>query len=127
MDPLGYFLPPWAYARGDLLEQAITATKSIVLTHAPTLFACMRERRTWARCGSARTASGPSRGSSGQFQQIHGNDPTAFKNPATEVVLLPGQYQSGALICPDVGVFNDAVGGRPPVGTGPGPLSGTLG
>ncbi|HXA22789.1 MAG TPA: hypothetical protein VNW90_10840, partial [Acetobacteraceae bacterium] len=35
-----------------------------------------------------------------QFQNIKGNDIEQFKDPATEVVVLPSEFKSGALIYP---------------------------
>jgi branched-chain amino acid transport system substrate-binding protein len=35
-----------------------------------------------------------------QFQNIKGNDLGQFKDPATEVVVLPAEFKSGTLIYP---------------------------
>jgi branched-chain amino acid transport system substrate-binding protein len=35
-----------------------------------------------------------------QFQNVKGNDLAQFKDPATEVVVLPTEFKSGALIYP---------------------------
>jgi branched-chain amino acid transport system substrate-binding protein len=35
-----------------------------------------------------------------QFQNIKGNDLEQFKDPSTEVVILPAEFKSGTLIYP---------------------------
>jgi len=35
-----------------------------------------------------------------QFQHVKGNGVEQFKNPATEVILVPAQYASGKIIYP---------------------------
>jgi len=42
VDPLGYYLPPFNYAIGEMLEQAINATKSIEDRGAAEYFARTR-------------------------------------------------------------------------------------
>ena len=101
VDPLGYFLPPWAYARMQLLAQAIEATKSIDDGKLADYF----------RSNTFKTIIGDvTFGKDGewaaprivwtQFQNIKGNDLKQFEDPATEVVVLPNELKSGTLIWP---------------------------
>jgi branched-chain amino acid transport system substrate-binding protein len=101
VDPLGYFLPPWAYARMQLLAQAIESTGSID----------DGKLADYLRSHTLKTIIGDvTFGKDGewaaprvvwaQFQNIKGNDLEQFKDPAIEVVLLPDELKSGALIWP---------------------------
>jgi branched-chain amino acid transport system substrate-binding protein len=101
VDPLGYFLPPWAYARMQMLAQAIEATRSVD----------DGKLADWFRANTFKTIIGDvAFGKDGewaaprivwtQFQNVKGNDLAQFKDPATEVVVLPTEFKSGALIYP---------------------------
>ncbi len=101
VDPLGYFLPPWAYARMQLLAEAIEGTKSIDDDKLADYFrshtfktiigdVAFGKNGEWAAPRIIWT----------QFQGIKGNDLAQFKDPATEVVLLPDAFRSGKLIYP---------------------------
>jgi branched-chain amino acid transport system substrate-binding protein len=101
VDPLGYFLPPWAYARMQLLAQAIEATQSLDDGKLADYF----------RTNTFKTIIGDvAFGKDGewvaprivwtQFQNIKGSDLEQFRNPATEVVVLPDELRSGKLIWP---------------------------
>jgi branched-chain amino acid transport system substrate-binding protein len=101
VDSLGVFLPPFAYARMQVLEQAVNATGSLddgkladyIRTHAfKTVVGDVAygPDGEWAESRLVWT----------QFQGIKGNDLAQFKESATEVVLLPKMARSGALITP---------------------------
>ena len=104
VDPLGYFLPPWAYARMQLIEQAVEATKSIddaklaEYFHAHTFKTIIGDvafgkEGEWTAPRIVWT----------QFQNITGNDLAQFKDPSTEVIVLPAEFKSGELIYPYAG------------------------
>ena len=101
VDPLGYFLPPWAYGRMQMLQQAIEATGSIDDDKLAKYFGSHTFRTVvgdvafgtdgeWAKPRMIVT----------QFQGIKGHDLAEFKDPNVEVVLLPDDFKSGTLIHP---------------------------
>jgi branched-chain amino acid transport system substrate-binding protein len=101
VDPLGYYVAPWAYAQLQVLEQAIEVTRS--LDHD--------RLADYIRASVFKTVVGDVRfGAQGewaesrvlevQFQHIKGNDIGQFKDISTQVVLMPAQYKSGEIIYP---------------------------
>jgi len=103
VDPLGVFLPPFAYARMQVLEQAVKGANTIdddkladyLRTHTfKTVIGdvAFGKDGEWAEPRLIWT----------QFQGIKSNDLAQFERPDTEVVLLPKQFKSGELIQPYV-------------------------
>jgi branched-chain amino acid transport system substrate-binding protein len=103
VDPLGVFLPPFAYARMEVLEQAVTGAGTLdddkladyLRTHTfKTVVGDITYGRDgeWAEPRLVWT----------QFRGIKGNDLAQFENPAVEAVLLPKSAKSGDLIQPYV-------------------------
>jgi branched-chain amino acid transport system substrate-binding protein len=101
VDPLGVFLPPWAYARMQVMQQAIEAAGSIDEAKLAVYFGShtfktvigdvtFGKNGEWAAPRMIVT----------QFQNIKGNSLEQFKDPNSEVVLLPGEFRSGKLIYP---------------------------
>jgi branched-chain amino acid transport system substrate-binding protein len=101
VDPLGYYVAPWAYAQLQVLEQAVEATKSLDED----------KLADYIRASAFRTLVGEVRfGEEGewvesrvldvQFQHIKGNDLGQFRDLSTEVVLMPAEYKSGGIIYP---------------------------
>jgi len=101
VDPLGFYLPPFNYAIGQMLEQAVTATKS--LDH--------RKLADYLRKNEMKTIVGPIRyGPDGewanarvvqaQFRGVVDKDMDQFRRPGTQVVLYPGAYKTGEVIAP---------------------------
>jgi branched-chain amino acid transport system substrate-binding protein len=101
VDPLGVFLPPFAYARMQVLEQAVKATGTLddgqlagyIRTHGfKTVIGDVAYGMDgeWADSRLVWT----------QFQGIKGNDLAQFMESSAEVVLLPKEAQSGVLITP---------------------------
>ena len=101
VDPLGVFLPPFAYARMQVLEQAVTATGSLDDGRLA----------DYIRTNNFRTVVGDvAYGLDGewaesrlvwtQFQGITRNDLAQFMQPSTEGVLLPKFAASDALVTP---------------------------
>ena len=103
VDPLGVFLPPFAYARMQVLEQAVKAVGSIddgkLADHLRTnTFKTVVGDIAYGKDGEW----AESRLVWTQFQGIKGNDLAQFERPDTEVVLLPKAAKSGDLIQPFV-------------------------
>ena len=90
VDPLGVFLPPFAYARMQVLEQAVTGAGTLddgkladyLRTHT---FKTVVGDITYGKDGEW----AKSRLVWTQFQGIKGNDLAQFEDPAREIVLLP--------------------------------------
>jgi branched-chain amino acid transport system substrate-binding protein len=101
VDPLGYYMPPWAYAQLQVLQQAVEATRN--LDDA--------ELGEYIRAHSFSTVVGDVEfGPQGewtqprvlqvQYQNIRGNDLAQFKNMSTQVVVAPPEYASGQPVYP---------------------------
>ncbi len=101
VDPLGYYLPPFAYADLQILGDAVEGTKSLD----------QAKLADYLRSHSFDTVAGPvTFGPNGewtearvlevQFQGVHGHDMAQFTEPKTEVILYPDRYKSGLLRFP---------------------------
>jgi branched-chain amino acid transport system substrate-binding protein len=101
VDPLGFYLPPFNYAIGQMLEQAITATKS--LDH--------KVLANYLRTNEMKTIVGPirfredgewanARVVQAQFRGVVDKDMDQFRKPGKQVVLYPDQYKTGEVVAP---------------------------
>jgi len=101
VDPLGFYLPPFNYAIGQMLEQAINATKS--LDH--------KRLAGYIRTNEMKTIVGPIRyGPDGewatprvvqaQFRGVVDKDIDQFRQTGKQVVLHPDPYKTGEPITP---------------------------
>jgi branched-chain amino acid transport system substrate-binding protein len=101
VDPLGFYLPPFNYAIGQMLEQAVTATKS--LDH--------KVLADYIRKNEMRTIVGPIRyGPDGewanprvvqaQFRGVVDKNMDQFRQPGKQVILYPDQFKMGEVIAP---------------------------
>src|SRR5512145_773134 len=101
VDPLGFYLPPFNYAIGQMLEQAITATKS--LDH--------KVLADYLRSNQMSTIVGPvhygkdgewanARVVQAQFRGVVDKNMDQFRKPGTQVVLYPEQYKTGEVVAP---------------------------
>ena len=100
-DPLGYYMPVWAYADLQVLGDAIAATKSLnddVLTDyiRKTTFKTVVGDVKFGRQGEW----AEERTLAAQFQNIKGNGIDDFRDLTTEVIIYPPQYKSGEVIYP---------------------------
>ena len=101
VDPLGYYLAPFGYASGQLVEQAIKATgsldqkglakylrenehKTIV---GPIVFSADGERKETATLQA-------------QFRGVVDKNIEQFRSPGKQVILFPDKFKSGDLISP---------------------------
>jgi branched-chain amino acid transport system substrate-binding protein len=109
VDPLGFYLPPFNYAIGQMLEQAITATKSI---DQKALADYLRKNEMQTIVGPIRfDANGEwanPRVVQAQFRGVVDKNVDQFRQPGKQVVLYPEQYRTGDLVAP----FEKARGGK---------------
>ena len=101
VDPLGHYLPPWAYAMMQVLGQAIVGAKS---TEQKTVGEYLRSHAFETIVGTVKFGSNgeweKARMLLVQYQHIQGNDIAQFAGPGKRVVLLPEEWKSGAFIYP---------------------------
>jgi branched-chain amino acid transport system substrate-binding protein len=101
VDPLGWYLPPFAYAEMQVLQQAVEATKGLD----------QDKLADYIRSNSFKTVVGDiSFGQDGewakprvlevQFQNITGNSIDQFKDLKTEVIISPPEYKTGEVMAP---------------------------
>ena len=101
VDPLGFYLPPFNYAIGQILEQAIGATKSLdskVLAkhlHANE-FKTIVGPISWGPDGERAKPSVPMI----QFRGIADKNVEQFRQPGKQVIVYPPQFKSGDPIVP---------------------------
>ena len=101
VDPLGFYLPPFNYAIGQMLEQAVNATKS--LDHKTIAkYLHSNELKTivgpilYARNGEWKNA----RVLMAQFTGIKDKDIEQFRQPGKQVILTPESLKTGELRAP---------------------------
>jgi branched-chain amino acid transport system substrate-binding protein len=101
VDLLGYFVPPFAYANGQVLAQAIGAVGSL---DQKKLADYIRSHGFDTVVGEVRFAANgewaQSRILQVQFQGIEGNELAQFKRPGTQAIVYPKEYRSGTLRYP---------------------------
>lgn len=96
VDPLGFYLPPFNYAIGQMIEQAVAATKS--LDH--------KKLADYLRKNEMKTIVGPiTFGPDGerakpvvpmiQFRDIADKNIDQFRQTGKQVIIYPPQYKSG--------------------------------
>ncbi len=101
VDPLGYYIPPYAYAQAQVLQQAIEATKSlddgkiadyIRATTFKTVLGDIKFGKDgeWAQPKMLQV----------QFQGVEGNGMDQFRDTTHQVILTPTDYKSGNVIYP---------------------------
>ena len=101
VDPLGYYLPPFAYAAMQVLGQSIEATKGldqqkvadhIRATEFNTIVGKVKfgKNGEWARGRTLMV----------QYQKVHGNGIDQFRGPGKKVVLFPDELKSGTIVYP---------------------------
>ncbi|HEV2302357.1 MAG TPA: amino acid ABC transporter substrate-binding protein [Stellaceae bacterium] len=101
IDPLGYFLPPFAYSELQILGQAVAATKTL---DEGKLARYMHSHPFDTIVG--KIAFGPegewtrARPIWVQYHDVKGHDLAQFRKPRTVSILLPQQYKTGSLIYP---------------------------
>jgi branched-chain amino acid transport system substrate-binding protein len=105
VDPLGYYLPPYAYAMMQVLDQAITATKGLDNAKLAEYMHTNTFDTFVGKVGFAKNGEwAEPRVMMVQFGGIKGNGIDQWKQPGVVTVLDPGTYKTGAVRAP----FQDA-------------------
>src|SRR5262249_40535881 len=100
-DLLGYFIPPFAYANGQVLEQAVAAVGSLdqrKLGDYHNTQSCdpMGGKMEYAPNGEGKTP----RVLGVQYQNVKGGGLDQFKKAGTQVIIYPKELASGELQVP---------------------------
>jgi branched-chain amino acid transport system substrate-binding protein len=100
-DPLGYYMPVWAYAYLQVLGEAIAGTKSV---NDDVLADYIRKTTFKTVVGDVKFGKqgewAEERTLAAQFQNIKGNSIEDFRDLKTEVIIYPPKYKSGDVIYP---------------------------
>jgi branched-chain amino acid transport system substrate-binding protein len=105
VDPLGFYIAPYGYAMGQMIEQAVNATKSL---DQKTLAKYLREHThktivgpiTYAEDGEWKQSATLE----AQFRGIKDKNMDQFRQAGKQVILFPDNLKTGDLITP----FEDA-------------------
>ncbi|HEX2655494.1 MAG TPA: ABC transporter substrate-binding protein, partial [Xanthobacteraceae bacterium] len=101
VDPLGYYLGPWAYAYLQVLSQSVEATKGLddaklaQHMHAATFQTVVGDVKFGANGEWEK-----SRVLEVQFHDVKNNDIDQWKHMTSEAVIWPPEYKSGDMIFP---------------------------
>jgi branched-chain amino acid transport system substrate-binding protein len=101
VDPLGFYLPPFNYAIGQMIEQAVNGTKSLD----------QKKMAEYLRNNEMKTIVGPIRYDKtgewanprvvqAQFRGVVDKDVEQFRKPGKQVVVHPDAYKTGEVIAP---------------------------
>ena len=101
VDPLGFYLPPFNYAIGQMIEQAVNGTKSID----------QKKMAEYLRTNEMKTIVGPIRYDKqgewanprvvqAQFRGVVDKDVEQFRKAGKQIVLWPEQFKTGEVIAP---------------------------
>lgn len=101
VDPLGHYLPPFAYAYMQVLGEAVTATKSL---DQAKLAAYMHSHTFDTVVGKVKFGKNgewaQSRVLMVQFRNLKPNDLEQFEHAGSRVVLYPKEWKSGDIVYP---------------------------
>jgi branched-chain amino acid transport system substrate-binding protein len=101
VDPLGFYLAPYGYAMGQMIEEAVTATKSL---DQKALAKFIRENTHKTIVGPISYAEdGEWKESStleAQFRGVKDKDIDQFRSAGKQVILFPDRLKTGDLISP---------------------------
>src|SRR6201985_331179 len=101
VDPLGYYISPYGYAMGQMIEQAVNATKSFD----------QKGIAKYLRENTMKTIVGPisysedgewkqSATLEAQFRGVKDKNMDQFRKPGTQVILFPDNLKTGDLVAP---------------------------
>jgi branched-chain amino acid transport system substrate-binding protein len=101
VDPLGYYLPPFAYGYMQVLQQAVEGIKSL---DQDKLADYLRSHNFKTVVGDVKFGAdgewAEARVMEVQFQNVKANDVDQFKDPKTEVILWPPALKTGDVAYP---------------------------
>jgi branched-chain amino acid transport system substrate-binding protein len=101
VDPLGFYIAPYGYAMGQMIEQAVSATKSLdqkaiaKYLHANTMETIVgpiayAEDGEWKESATVEA----------QFRGIKDKDMDQFRQAGKQVILFPDNLKTGTLVTP---------------------------
>ena len=101
VDSLGYYLPPYSYAVGQVLGQAVEATRSL---HQQKIADYIRATEFSTVVGKVKFGKNgewaKGRTLMVQYQKINGTSLDQFRGPGKKAVLWPDELKSGNIIYP---------------------------
>jgi branched-chain amino acid transport system substrate-binding protein len=101
VDPLGYYIAPYGYAMGQMIEAAVNATKSL---DQKAIAKYIRENEHKTIVGPiAYAADGEWKETAtlqAQFRSVKDKNIEQFRNPGKQVILFPAKLKTGDLITP---------------------------
>lgn len=101
VDPLGYYLAPFGYAQGQLLEQAVNSVKSL---DQKALAQYIRSNTHKTIVGSIKFAADGEWAETGtvqaQFRGVKDKDIEQFRGPGKQVILSPARLKTGDPVVP---------------------------
>jgi branched-chain amino acid transport system substrate-binding protein len=101
VDPLGFYLPPFNYAIGQMLEQAVAATKSV---DHKVLAAYIRGNTMKTMVGDIKFDAvgewATPRVPMAQFRGIKGKDLEQFRQAGKQVIIGPAALKTGEIVAP---------------------------
>ena len=101
VDPLGFYLPPFAYATGQMVEQAINGTKSL---DQKKLAQYLHTHEMETIVGPIRYNAMGERAVSGvlitQLRGVADHNVEQFRSPGKQVILEPLRLKTGELVAP---------------------------
>ncbi len=101
VDPLGYYLAPWAYAYLQVLGQAVDGAKSL---DQDKIAAYLRDNDFKTVMGDIKFGEdgelSESRALMVQYQHLAGNDIDEFKDGKNPIIVWPAKYKDGDVIYP---------------------------
>jgi branched-chain amino acid transport system substrate-binding protein len=101
VDPLGYYMAPWAYSQLQVMQQAVEGTQSLddkklaAYMHANTFHTVLGDIKfdkngEWVQARMLQV----------QFHDVKSNDIEQFRTMGTQTVVSPAEYKSGDVIYP---------------------------
>jgi branched-chain amino acid transport system substrate-binding protein len=101
VDPLGYYMAPWAYSQLQVMQQAVEGTQSLddkklsAYMHANTFHTVLGDIKfdkngEWVQARMLQV----------QFHDVKGNDIEQFRTMGTQTVISPAEYKSGEVVYP---------------------------